>query len=83
MNFDFDGDSDDFSVVISDFDFNAFTKKDIVPLKAQHVLACALFSKNVQNMNIKFDVTTIHKAVFDCLQVTYAQKKFLLSSLTV
>jgi len=37
---------------ISYFDFKSFTSKDIVPPKAQHVLASFIFSKPVQDMDI-------------------------------
>jgi len=40
------------------FDSSSFTSKDIVPPKAKHVLASALFSKSVQDMEVKFDMTT-------------------------
>ena len=40
----------------------------------------ALFSKNVQNMEVNFDMTTIQKAVLRCLQAAQAQD-FLLAIL--
>jgi hypothetical protein len=52
--------------MISNFDFSSFTSKDIVPHKAQHVLVIGLFSKNVQDMKVKFDMTTRQKSIFGC-----------------
>ncbi|KAK2430034.1 hypothetical protein QL285_028413 [Trifolium repens] len=43
---------------IPSFDLSNFTRKDIVPLKAQHVLARILFGKIVQDMEVKFNITT-------------------------
>lgn len=67
----------DLRVAIPDFDLSNFSSKDIVPLKAQHVLSCALFSKTVKDMDVKFDMTTRHKVIFGCLRATHAQS-FLL-----
>ena len=63
---------------ISDFDVSIFTSKDTVPPKAQHVLASALFSESVQDMEVKFDMTTRQKAILGCLQAAHAQN-FLLA----
>jgi hypothetical protein len=52
--------------------------KDIVPLKAQNVLARVLFSKIVEDMEVKFNMTTRQKTVFGCLQAAHAQD-FLLA----
>ena len=38
---------------IPDFDVSSFTSKDIIPSKAPHVLASAIFSKSVQDMEVK------------------------------
>jgi hypothetical protein len=54
---------------IPNFDINSFTCKRNIPPKAQHVLACALFNKSVQDMEVKFDITTKHKPVLECLQM--------------
>jgi len=43
-------------------------------------LASALFSKSVQDMEVKFDMTTRQKAIFGCLQAAHAQD-FLLAIL--
>lgn len=50
-----------------DFELRGFTRKDNVPPKAQHVFASAIFKKNVQDMNVKFEMTTRQKIVFSCL----------------
>jgi hypothetical protein len=44
---------------IPSFDLSNFTRKDIVPLKTQHVLAHVLFGKIVQDMKLKFNITII------------------------
>ncbi|MCI13036.1 hypothetical protein A2U01_0034148 [Trifolium medium] len=44
MDYDFDSALDDLRDTIQTFDFNNFTIKDIVPPKAQHILASAVFS---------------------------------------
>jgi hypothetical protein len=74
----FDNALDDFRVTIPNFDVSSFTCKDIVPPKAPHVLASALFSKVVQDMEVKFDMTTRQKTVLGCLQIAHAQD-FLLA----
>ncbi len=63
---------------ILDFHVSSFTCNDIVPPKAQHVLASVIFSKSVQDMKVKFDTNTRQKAVLRCLQAVYAQN-FLLA----
>jgi len=78
MDSDFDNALDGLRGTIQDFDVNSFTSKDIVPPKAQNVLASALFSKSVQDMKVKFDMTTRQKAIFGCLQAPHAQD-FLLA----
>jgi len=72
MDSDFDNALDGFRGAIPDFDVSSFTSKDIVPPKAQHVLASALFSKSIQDTEVKFDMTTRQKAIFGCLQPTHA-----------
>ena len=78
MNSDFDNALDGLRGAIPDFDVSSFTSKDTVPSKAQHVLASALFSKSVQDMEVKFDMTTRQKTIFGCLQAAHAQD-FLLA----
>lgn len=80
MNIDFDKALDGLSIVIQDFDLSGFTRNDNIPPKAQYVLASALFSKSVQDMDVKFDMTTRQNTVFGCLQATHAQD-FLLAIL--
>ena len=63
---------------IPDFDVSSFTSKDTVPPKAQHVLASAPFSKSVQDMEVKFDMITRQKTIFEFLQETQAHD-FLLA----
>ena len=53
--------------MIPSFDFSGFTNKDTAPLKAQHALASALFSKIVHDIEVQFDLTVRQKAVFECL----------------
>jgi len=62
------------------FYVSSFTGKDTVPPKTQHVLANTLFSKSVQDMKVKFDMTTRQKAVLGCLQAAHA-RDFLLAIL--
>jgi hypothetical protein len=57
---------------IPDFDISSFTCKDIVHPKAQHILVSALVSKKIQDMEVKFDMTTRQKAVLGCLQAAHA-----------
>ena len=60
------------------FYVSGFTSKDTIPPKAQHVMASALFSKSVQDMEVKFDMTTRQKTIFGCLQAAHTQD-FLLA----
>ena len=78
MDSDFDNVLDGLCGTIPDFDISNFTSKDTVPLKAQHVLASALFSKSVQDMYVNLDMTARLKAILGCLQVAHAQD-FLLA----
>jgi hypothetical protein len=78
MDSDFDSALDGLHETIPSFDLSNFTRKDTVPLKAQHVLARALFGKIVQDMEVKFNMTTREKAVFGCLRAAHAQD-FLLA----
>jgi hypothetical protein len=78
MDVDFDNALDGLREMIPTLDFSNFTSKDTVPPKAQHVLASALFSKIVKDMEVNFQLTTRQKAVFGCLQATHAQD-FLLA----
>jgi len=78
MYSDFDNALDGLRGTIQNFDVSHFTSKDTVLLKAQHVLASVLFSKSVQDMKVKFDMTTRQKAIFGCLQAAHAQD-FLLA----
>ena len=70
---DFDNALDGLRGTIPNFHVSSFTSKDIVPPKAQHVFASALFSKSVQDIEVKFDMTTRQKAIFGCLQAAHAQ----------
>jgi hypothetical protein len=63
----------DLHETIHSFYLSNFTSKDIVPLKAQHILARVLFGKIVQDVEVEFNMTTRHKVVFGCLQVAHAQ----------
>ena len=67
----FDNALDGFRGTIPDLDINSFTSKDTVPLKA-YVLLSALFNKSVQDMEVKFDMTTRQKAILGCLQAAHA-----------
>ena len=58
---------DNLQAVILGFDLAGFTNKNTVPPKAQHALASGLFSRLVQEMDVRFDMTCRHKAVFSCL----------------
>ena len=78
MDLDFDNALDGLRSVILDSDVSSFTSKDTIPPKAQHVLASALFSESVQDMEVKFDMTTRQKAILGCLQAAHAQN-FLLA----
>lgn len=61
MDSDFDSVFDSHQDMIPYFDFNNFTRKHIISTKAQHVLACAIFSIIVQNIKVKFDMSTRRK----------------------
>ncbi|KAL6558402.1 hypothetical protein OROMI_018753 [Orobanche minor] len=61
-----------------DYDFSSFTSKDTAPLKAQSILASALFGKVVKDMDRDYELSDRQKAVFDCLRATHAQD-FLLA----
>jgi len=68
MDSDIDNALDGLHGTILDFDVSSFTGKDTVPPKAQLVLASTISSKIVQDMEVKFDMTTRQKAIFGCLQ---------------
>ena len=72
MDSDFDNVLDGLRDTIPDFDVSSFNSKDTGPPKAR-VLASALFSKSVQDMEVKFDMTTRQKTIFGCLQAPHAQ----------
>jgi len=78
MDLDFDNALDGLRGAIPDFDVSSFTSKDTIPPKAQHVLVSALFSKSVQDMEVKFDMSTRQKTIFGCLQAAHAHD-FLLA----
>jgi len=80
MDLNFDNALDGLRGTFPDFDVSSFTSKYTVLSNAQHVLASALFSKIVQNMEVKFDMTTRQKAVFGCLRAPHAHD-FLLAIL--
>ncbi|GJV48940.1 retrovirus-related pol polyprotein from transposon TNT 1-94 [Tanacetum coccineum] len=63
---------------IPSFDFSGFTNKDTAPSKAQQTLTNVLFSEMVKDMEVYFDMTIRHKAVFECLRAPQAQD-FLLA----
>ncbi|GJW62444.1 hypothetical protein Tco_0111779 [Tanacetum coccineum] len=58
---------------IPSFDFNGFTNKDTAPSKAQQTLVNILFSEMVKVMEVHFDITMRHKAIFECLRAPHAQ----------
>ncbi|PNY08525.1 hypothetical protein L195_g005052 [Trifolium pratense] len=64
--------------MLTTYDFRSFTSKDTVLHKAQHALASDLLSKIVQDMKVKFNMTTTQKAVFGYLQACHGQD-FLLT----
>ena len=72
LDSDFDSALDCLRVTIPAFDLSSFTNKDTAPPKAQHALASAPFSKIVQDMKVKFDMTVRQKAVLGCLQAAHA-----------
>lgn len=45
------------SVTIPDFDLSNLTSRYNIPPKAQYVLVSAFFSKKIQDMEVKFDMT--------------------------
>lgn len=55
MDYDFDKALD--SATILNFDLNNFTKKDIVHPKGQYVLVSSHFSKSIQEIDVKVDMT--------------------------
>jgi len=57
MDLDFDNALDGLRGTILNFDISSFTCKDTVSPKTQHVLTSAIFSKFVQDMEIKFNTT--------------------------
>ncbi|KAL7594924.1 hypothetical protein Lser_V15G27684 [Lactuca serriola] len=63
--------------MIPGFECSGFTNKDTPP-KSQKALACALFSKIVQDMEVNFNMTVRQKAVFEYLWAPHAQD-FLLT----
>jgi hypothetical protein len=67
---DFGNALDGFRDMIPTFDFSSFTSKDIVPPKPQHVLASALFSKIVEDMEVNFQLTTRQKSCIWMFTVT-------------
>jgi len=73
MDLDFDNAFNGLCGTIPYFDVSSFTSKDFIPPKVQHVLTSALSSKRVQEMEVKFDMTTRQKAILGCLQATQAQ----------
>lgn len=58
MKSDFDRSLDGLRVTILEFDLSNFNSKDTVTLKVQYILVNVLFIKSVQNMDVKFDMTT-------------------------
>jgi hypothetical protein len=73
MDSDFDNILDGFRDMIPTWDFSNFANKDIVPPKAQHILASSLFGKIVQDMKVDFEMTARQKPVFGCLKAAHAQ----------
>ncbi|KAL8205008.1 hypothetical protein R6Q57_010631 [Mikania cordata] len=55
-----------------DLDLSGFTKKDIAPPKAQHILESALFSGIIQNLGVNFNLSPRQKAVLECLWAPHA-----------
>lgn len=70
MNSNLDRALDDFSIVILDFYLNSFTIKEIVPPKAQYILA------SVQDMDVKFDIIIRQKTIFSCLLAVHTCSEF-------
>ncbi|KAL8233414.1 hypothetical protein R6Q59_019514 [Mikania micrantha] len=73
LDSDYGDEMDRLRMSLPDFDLNGFTNKDTVPLKAQHVLASALFSGIIQNLEVNFNISPRQKAVLECLQAPHAQ----------
>jgi hypothetical protein len=73
MDLDFNNALDGLQDTISIFYFSNFTSKDIVPPKAQNILANVLFGKIVDDMQIDYNMTTRENIVFGCLKVAHAQ----------
>lgn len=46
------------------FELSSFTRKDIVSPKVQHIMASIIFSKSIQDMKTKFDMTIRYKIIF-------------------
>lgn len=49
---------DGLSGMTLDFNLSDFNSNDIVPAKVQHFLASVFSSKSIQDMEVKFDMTT-------------------------
>jgi len=73
MNSDLDNVMDGLRSAILDCHYSNFSSKDFIPPKAQHVLVISFFSKIVQDMEVKFDMTTRQKIVLGCWQEKHAQ----------
>jgi len=82
MDSNFDNALDDLGGTIPNFDVSSFTCKDTVLPKAQHVLVSSLCSKSVQDMEVKFDMSTRHKTFLGCLQVPHAHDFLIVIPLT-
>ena len=80
INFDFDNVLDALHGAIPDLYSSSFTSKDIVPPKVRHVLVSVLFSKSVQDIEVKCKMMTRQKTFFGCLQITH-DHDFLLAIL--
>nr|GEX68726.1 putative reverse transcriptase domain-containing protein [Tanacetum cinerariifolium] len=63
---------------ISSFDFSCFMNKDTAPSIPQQILASALFSEMVKDMEVHFDMTVRQITVFEYLRAPHAQD-FLLA----
>ncbi|RHN71017.1 hypothetical protein MtrunA17_Chr3g0141711 [Medicago truncatula] len=77
MDSDFDNALNGLRGTISNFDIISFTCKDTVLPKA-HVLASALFSKSVKDMEVKFGMNIRQKTILGCLHAAHAHD-FLLA----
>jgi len=69
MNSDFDRALDDLCGTILDIGFSNFSSNDTIHPKTRHVLMNSLFSKNVREMKLKFDMTTRQKEDFGCFHM--------------